>query len=215
MSGRRTWTKGNFHLSYSQPQLTSFRDDEEILSVDDILYFYYDVHLISGTKTRLKMSSYDYPKVHLLPKEIDDILSFDMKKAYLLHDYKEEGYERQTRYHQVMIANGLGGISEYYYKIERYDTWEKTGACDPKEETWYVLTIGEMEKGKTYGGMEREEYGLAMAVYDITTEELEGLKHVAESFCDEAIRLYHDWLEEYRKEEKQEALIAERKGEKD
>lgn len=215
MSGRRTWKKGKLHLSYSEPRLTSFRDDEEILSVDDILYFYYEVHVVSGNKTCLKMRAYDYPKVHLLPKEIDDILNFDMQKAYLLHDYKEEGYERQTRYHQVMIANGLGRISEYYYKIERYDTWEKSGECEPEEETWYVLTIGEMEKGKTYGGMEREDYGLAMTVYDITTEELKGLKQVAESFCDEAMRLYQISLEEYREEERQEALMATIEGEND
>lgn len=45
---------------------------------------------------------------------------------------------------------------------------------------------------KQYGGDNREDYGNAIVIKNITPDELIHMKKIAEDFCKEAIRLYNE-----------------------
>jgi len=192
---RRTWKKGNLFISFGHPAITAFNDGLPIKDMDGVMYFYYDIHIIQDTKTLFHQSAYDFPKVQNLHLYIDDIIHFDMSKAYLLEDYQSGGFQRQVRYHQVTLDDSFHFDIEYFYKIERYDYFVKqANENEPKLWSEYVLTIGAMEVDKRYGGSNREEYGKTIMIKYLTAEDLLGLKETTISFCDEAVQLYNKQL---------------------
>lgn len=193
---RRTWKKGNLYISFGQPSITAFPDDKTIQNMEQVMYFYYDIHIMQDTKTLFHQSAYDFPKVQNLHLYIDEITNYDMSKAYLLEDYKHHGFERKVRYHQVILDDSFSFDMEYFYKIERYDySVKQSHENEPKLWSEYVLTIGAMEVDKTYGGSNREEYGKTIMIKYLTKEDLQQLKDTTNAFCEEAIRVYNKGVE--------------------
>lgn len=77
---RRTWKKGNLLLSFGNPCITPFEEEKELYDMKDVCYFYYDLTILHGKKELLSFSTHDFPKVHMLPFYLDEIMNFDMKK---------------------------------------------------------------------------------------------------------------------------------------
>lgn len=189
---RRTWKKGNLYISYGRPSIQAHHDTVPVGSMKDVMYFYYDLSIMQGNKPLLEMSTYDFPKVQNLHLYIDEIMNMDMEKAYLLEDYERDGFIRKVRYAQNILGDSFGFDIEYFYKIERYDYEVKQrDKTVPKKWTEYVLTIGNMEVSKEYGGDNREDYGKCIMIKNIKPEELVRLKEISNMFCEEAIRDYN------------------------
>lgn len=190
---RRTWKKGNLYVSFGCPVITAFREGVEVSSMSDVMYFYYDIAILQENKVMMKMSAYDFPKVQNLHLYIDEIMNFNMDQAYLLEDYERDGFIRRVKYHQVILEDSFNFDLEYFYKIERYDYLVKQPhEEEPKLFTEYVMTIGNMEVSKEYGGDNREDYGRCIMIKSITPDELVNLKSISESFCQESILLYNN-----------------------
>lgn len=195
---RRTWKKGNLYISFGSPSITAYHDGQVIKDMSNVMYFYYDIHILQEKKTMFHQQAYDFPKVQNLHLYIDEIMNFDMSKAYLLEDYKRDGFERKIRYHQVILDDSFHFDIEYFYKIERYDySVKQSQENEPKCWTEYVLTIGAMEKCRTYGGDNREEYGRSITIKYLTPDDLLRLKNTANAFCEEAVRLYNKFVTEH------------------
>lgn len=201
---RQTWKKGNLYISFGKPSITPYYDNEderEVQSMNDVMYFYYDITILQDNKTMFEAGTHDFPKVQNLPVYIDEIMNFDMSKAYMLEDYEDNGFNRRIRYHQVILDDCFGFDIEYFYKIERYDYYVKQRHDDvAKEWTEYVLTIGQIEVDKIHGGSNREDYGKCIVIKYLTVEDLNRLKDTAENFCKVAIE-EHNRLEEMYKED--------------
>lgn len=189
---RRTWKKGNLYVSFGRPAITAFHDGTEVSSMSDVMYFYYDITILQENKVMMEMHTHDFPKVQNLPIYIDEIMNFNMEQAYLLDNYEHDGFIRRVKYHQVTLEDSFNLDLEYFYKIERYDYFVKQRHTEePMLFTEYVMTIGNMEVSREYGGDDREDYGKCIMIKSITPDELIGLKSIAESFCKEAILLYN------------------------
>lgn len=192
---RRTWKKGNLYISFGRPSITPFNENKPVISQSDVMYFYYDIDILSGSKTMFKADTSDFPKVQNLPFYIDEIVNFDMKNAYLLEDIEVNGFTRQKRYHQVMLEDSFGFDIEYFYKIERYDYDVKQAKEElPKKWSEYILTIGQMEKSRQYGGDNREDYGKTVMVQNLDASDLMRLKDTALQFCEEAMRVHNKFV---------------------
>lgn len=186
---RRTWRKGSLSISYGKPSITP-HGGMAAKTMDDAMYFYYGVSILSGNKVMVEYSAYDFPKVQDLPVYIDDIVNYDMSKAYLLEDFEWNGFERKRWYHQTLLEDSFQFDMEYYYKFERYDySVKQSGETVPETWTEYTLTIGGMAVDKKYHGANRENYGQTITIKHLTNEDLLALKHTAEEFCKEALRL--------------------------
>lgn len=193
---RRTWKKGNLYISFGNPSITPFYDDDVqekmVKDMSDVMYFYYDISILQDTKTLLSAEAYDFPKVQNLPRYIDHIMNFDMDNAWLLENIEDNGFQRKIKYAQIILEDSFGFDIEYFYKIERYDYSVKQRTEDtPKEWTEYVLTIGQMERSKKYGGSNREDYGKCIMIKYLTPQDLINLKNTAIQFCEEAIRFHN------------------------
>lgn len=193
---RQTWKKGNLYISYGNPSITPYYDsggtERHVNNMSDVMYFYYDITILQDAKTLFNASAYDFPKVQNLHLYIDQIMNYDMSKSYLLEDYKNGGFHRKVNYSQVTLGDGFDFDIEYFYKIERYDySVEDSAKKTPNEWTEYVLTIGQMEVCKKYGGANREEYGKSITIKYLTPEDLINLKNTATKFCEKAIH-YHN-----------------------
>lgn len=188
---RRTWRKENLRISYSNPIITPYNENDDVSSMKDVMYFYYNMTILHGKKTWFEFSTHDFPKVQELPFYIDEITSFNMDKAYLLEDYYYGDFLRQIRYHQVILEDSFQFGMEYTYKIERYD-YRVVQSSETPAENWseYVLTIGQMERSLKYGGMDRESYGKTLTIKDLTTEDMIRLKETAQAFCEETLLLH-------------------------
>lgn len=186
---RKTWTKGNLHISYGHPLITPFYDEEneekELKTMDDVMYFYYNISILNGNKTMLFLGTHDSPKVQDLPQYIDHIMKLGKKKMFLMDDCKQDGFHRTIRYAQIVLEDGFGFDMEYSYKIERYDYAVKQ-SDEKKYKKWtnYELTIGERERN--------EDFGKTVTVKYITPEELIALKNTALAFCEAAIHQYNN-----------------------
>lgn len=203
---RKTWRKGNLSITFGRPSITSHGDDDfkKVETMKDVMYFYYDVAILHGKKIMLEYDAYDFPKVQNLHLYIDEIMNFDMEKAYLLEDYWRGGFNRKVRYHQTILDDSFGFDIEYFYKIERYDYSIKQGTEeDYKNHTEYVLTIGRMETCKEFGGQNREEYGKCVMIKYLTNEDLLALKKITLDFCEEAIRVHNKLIEQWKEEAKE------------
>lgn len=192
---RRTWTKGDLHISYGRPSITPFYNNDdterEVKSMDDVMYFYYGIEILHHNKITLSMSTHDFPKVQNLPIYIDQIMSYNMDNGYVVEDYEDGGFHRRIRYAHVILEDSFGFDIEYFYKIERYDyVVKQSSENNYKEWTEYILTIGEMEPHRKYGGANRENFGKVIMIKYISPEELISLKNTALSFCEEAIRIH-------------------------
>jgi len=189
---RQTWKRDPLFISFSNPVITSFSDtDDSVKSVNDIMYFYYDVHILKGKKVLHKFSAYDFPKVLDLPNCIQHIMEFNMDKSYVLYEElnEEMGYYFKEQYAQVLLSDMLH--QEYFYKIERHDykTFQE-GITELKEWTTYTVTIGQMERNsKSYTS---SEFSNCIVLHELTSEELLGLKTTAERFIDQAIQGHNE-----------------------
>lgn len=192
---RQTWKRDPLLISFSNPVITSFSDtDDNVKSVDDIMYFYYDLHILKGKKVLHKFSAYDFPKVLDLPKCIQHILEFDMDKAYVLSEEMDEdmGYYFKEQYAQAILSDMFE--QEYFYKIERHDYQRSQenieGIVEQKEWTRYTLTIGQIERdSKSYSS---SDFSKCIVLHDLTSEELSDLKKTAEQFVEQAIREHNE-----------------------
>ncbi|WP_336769612.1 hypothetical protein [Bacillus bombysepticus] len=190
--GRQTWKKENLYITFGKSSITPFDEDKPVKDMAGVMYLYYDISILQNGKLLFRADAYDFPKVEKLPFLIDHLMSFDMEKAYLLEDTAQHGFERRIKYHQVVLDD-LFEV-EYFYKIERYDYYVKQSS-EEQGNTWseYVLTIGNMEVSKKYGGANRESYGKCIVIKQLTSEDLIRLKEIAENFCAAAIVKYNKY----------------------
>ncbi|GAB6449911.1 hypothetical protein bcgnr5390_12920 [Bacillus luti] len=190
--GRQTWKKENLYITFGKSSITPFDEDKTVKNMAGVMCFYYDISILQNGKLLFHADAYDFPKVDKLPIWIDHLMCFDMEKAYVLEDITQGEFKRRVKYHQV-IMDDLFGI-EYFYKLERYDYYVKQSS-DEQGNSWseYVLTIGNMEASKKYGGANRESYGKCIVIKHLTNEDLIRLKETAENFCEAAIVKYNKY----------------------
>lgn len=190
---KKTWETGNLTLSYENPQLTALSDDiEEIQSMEQVMYFYYDIEIKSKDKKLFSSCTHDFPKVQYLPNLIENALHIKEEDKLLMESVKDGGYERVVKYNQFILEDDFGLDMEYFYKLERYEYIIKhSPEGEVKKWIEYVLTIGEMNASDSAIGSERGDHGNVVMIKNITEKELLSLKNVAEDFCEEAIISYN------------------------
>lgn len=205
---RQTWTKNHIHITFGRPSIQPYSDEfAEVKSMDDVLYFYYDVNVLRDTKTILEDRTHDFPKVQNLSVYIDGIINFDMSKAWLKDDTKMNGFEREVRYAQLQLEDSFGFRQEYFYTFERHDYSVKQ-ADEDEPDLWsnYTLTISKMIKLYDKENDFFDDSHIESVTIDLELEDLLRLKVSAENFCQMAIdchnkhRLsqkaeYEKWLE--------------------
>lgn len=175
---KEVWTKGDLKIIYSNPSIYGFEDSQICTSMDDYLYFYYDVTVTNKNKVLFSSRIGTAPLVHYLANEIENIIHFDMDKGIILEDYKDEGFERLVKYMRFSIDGHIR--YDYFYKFEREDSYVKIeNVLEEKSE--YTLTIGNTsehsESDKT------PEHGLVVEIRGLTQEDLINLKEVSLEFC--------------------------------
>lgn len=176
------WKKGNLTIRYENPVLIPF-DDENINDINDAMYFYYDVKILSGEKEIKNINCRDFSKVDELVYCIDEIMGLDISKLVL-----KEDSELKITYSQIKIDDVFD--TEYFYKLERYG-FSKTKLEDDEIKEWneYELTIGDFEINSI-----KENSGNCVLIKHITEEEILLLKKTAKDFCDKAIKNYNKGL---------------------
>lgn len=184
---KNQWTKDNLHIQYTQPWVTPFSDgdeeDREVKTIDDAMYFYYNILIRHGEETLLSLSTHDFPKVQHLPNYIDTIMQLGKKKMFLMDNYKDGGFHRTIHYAQIVLDDGIVD-QEYFYKIERYDyAVKQSGEKTYTKWTTYELTIGEREY--------KESFSKTVTIKYIKPDELTALKNTAKAFCEDAILQYN------------------------
>lgn len=179
---RRTWKKNEVLVSFSNPSITPHHEEEHLTKYEQVMYFYYQIDILFGKKTVFTADAYDCPKVQYLPGVIDELVNYDMEKAYLMEDYQDNGFSRKVRYYQIKIDEDILGMDvEYGYKFERYDYEIIQRNEEARFYSTYQVTISLMEKNLE-GYSNREPYGKAIILKDLDKEDLLRLKQTAEAF---------------------------------
>ena len=161
--------------------LWKFDDKKNIETLEDIQFFYYDVEIRFDDEVVFEVKVRDYPKLSYLADAIDELVTYDMNKAYLLEDIVDKDYFRKVTYHQISVVDGPFD-DDYFYKLERYDTLQK----QPNEtsvDRWTEYTL-------TVTVLGNKPYNKAIHISDISAEELLELENTARSFCEKALQLY-------------------------
>lgn len=188
---RRTWRKGDLRITYSDPMITSFAEiegeDRPVESMDNVLYFYYDIKILNKGKTIFETRTHDFPKVQDLPYVIDHLLHADMTKAYVVSEIEEEDFYRKVSRIEEELDDTFN--MEYFYKLERVDyAVRQHDETEQKHHSDYTLTIGQTERNQSFGP--------AIVIKDLSKADLLRLKKTALSFCEEAIREHNRTKEE-------------------
>lgn len=180
-------------IVYKEPVITPF--DGKLYSIQDVLYFYYQVDIFKGEEKLFSTNVFDCPLIHQLPDEIDKIIQNNMKDSYMIDEYRDDDFERRVQYLQYALEDVY--TNEYFYKLERYNTMIREGEI---VNYWdeYVLTIGKMDREYRFGRSDKKpEFGQVVMIKNLSENDLLRLKETAISFCDEAIKIYNEDYEEY------------------
>ena len=185
-----TWKKGDVYLSFGNPQVTPFSFTGKMKDMSNMLYFYYDVTVLRGTKTLFSHSVHDFPKVQDLPFAIEQLLALDPKSGLCVDDYQEGGYIRKIFHNRVLLDDHFE--REYYYLLERQDIFHRQDEkMDIEHTTNYSLTIGLRKyldrKDSTLDLVIDQPVGL----HYLNEEDLLRLSRIASSFCEKAIYLHN------------------------
>lgn len=183
------WSKGDLKVIYSNPYIQGFEEDAVCTSMENYLYFYYDVTVMNGDKTLFSSRIGTAPLVHQLPAEIDRIIGFDMEKALVTEDIQDNTWDvpfhRLTKFAMVSLDGGVR--HDYHYKIEREDNH----ICDNgKVNEWvnYTLSIG--NTGELYNDLETPQHGQVIEIRELTQEDLLALKQTALTFCEDVLKAH-------------------------
>ena len=141
----KRWERGNFSIIYKKPKITPYINNL-LKSMGDVMYFYYDIEVLSGNKTVFMSRTHDFPKVQILDSYIDSMLNLKEEDMFLYENYESNGFHRKTYYTFKAIEDDFDAEMEYFYKIEKTITHVKQrneSKYNRYEE--YMLTIGQSE----------------------------------------------------------------------
>lgn len=169
------WKIADGSMEFLDGRMQYFDYYKPAKTVEEILYFYYDIMIKVGRK-KLVLSAYDFPKVHYLKEFIEDLINHNTEKeGYLLEDYQEDGFVRKVRYHQSEYED-LFQI-EHFFRLEKYCYEVKQADEDiPTFWTNYKLTIGAI------GNRKNAQSCMAWHIDSLKEEELQRLVQVAGEF---------------------------------
>lgn len=191
---RQTWKKDNMYITYGNPFITPFADENynyerETIphSMNDVMYFYYDIDIFYGKKHIFHSHTHDFPKIQDLPMEIDCLFHVKEKDMFIYQDIEDEGFHKKELYACTKLEDF---DCEYFYKIEKIITYVKQrDESNFKRYENYTLIIGESEPNKE-GYSSGENYGKEFYVKNLEKEDLIKLKKTATKFCNLAIKNY-------------------------
>lgn len=190
----KVWNKDTFNIIYKNPKITTHRE-ELIESMDEVMYFYYDIEILDGEKSLFSESVYDFPKVQDLPICIDTLINKKEEKMFLYEDYENNGFHRKKLYDFILLDDM---DIEYFYKIERIITFTKQRyEKDFKRYEEFVLTIGKHAPNKR-GYSNGEDFGQSIFIKHLEREDILNFKYTAEEFCRIAIENYNNHAKEYK-----------------
>lgn len=193
----KRWERGNFSIIYKKPKITPYINNL-LKSMGDVMYFYYDIEVLSGNKTVFMSRTHDFPKVQILDSYIDSMLNLKEEDMFLYENYESNGFHRKTYYTFKAIEDDFDAEMEYFYKIEKTITHVKQrneSKYNRYEE--YMLTIGQSEairKGYDDGG----NFGQSIYIKHLSKDDLISIKNTARRFCEDAIEEYNNYLTEYK-----------------
>lgn len=194
---RRTWKKDNLYITYGNPCITPHRENL-VESMEDVMYFYYNIKILDGKKTLFNASTHDFPKVQNLPIYIDYILDMKEEDMFVYEDYEDNGFHRKKLYNFIVLDDSFNMDIEYFYKIERTITYVKQrDSKDFKRYEEFTLTIGQNAPNKE-GYSNGEDFGQSVFIKYLTREDMLNLKRTAREFCKSAIEDYNKELKEYK-----------------
>lgn len=183
------WSKGDLKIIYGNPFIQGFEEDVVCTSMNDYLYFYYDVTVMNGEKTLFTSRIGTAPLVHQLPTEIDRIIGFDMEKALVMENIHDNTWDvpfhRLTKFAMVSLDGGMR--YDYHYKIERLDSIVHNDG-EVNEWTNYTLSIG--NTGEMYDDMETPQHGQVIEIRELTDKDLLALKETALTFCEGVLKAH-------------------------
>lgn len=192
-----TWKKDTLHITYSNPCITPYREDL-LTSMDNVMYFYYNINILDEDKILFSSRTHDFPKVQDLPAYIDHILNMEEKDMFLYEDYKDGGFHRKRLYNFIELDDSFNMDIEYFYKIERHITYVKQrGDKEFKRYEEFTLTIGQNASNKE-GYSNGEDFGQSVYIKYLTREDMLDIKNTAEDFCKYAIDDYNEHLKKYK-----------------
>ena len=195
---RRTWTKGDLHITYGNPTIQTFRE-KIIKDMDEAMYFYYDIDILDDTKILFHADAYDFPKVQNLPNYIDYLVNMKEEDMFVYEDYEDNGFHRKKLYNFMTLDDSFNMDMEYFYKIEKQIMYVKQRQDKEfKRYEEYTLTIGNCGKDRKLGGDNREPYGKEIFIKYLTKEDILRLKQTALDFCQVAIEDSNKALRKYK-----------------
>ena len=191
------WKKDTLSIIYKNPIITPYREDL-LASMDDVMYFYYDINILDEDKVLFSSRTHDFPKVQDLPGCIDEILNMEEENMFLYEDYKHDGFHRKMLYNFTVLEDLYDMNMEYFYKIERSITYVKQRhEEDFKRYEEFTLTIGQNIPNKE-GYSNGEDFGKSVYIKYLTREDMLNIKKIAENFCKYAIEDYNEYLKRYK-----------------
>ena len=156
---RRSCKLGDYlYITYGDAVITPIPYKKGLIdSMEDVMYFYYDIALVDKNKVVFESSAYDFPKVEKLPSCIDYIINMKEDNMFVYEDYKDGGFHRKRLYNFITLDDGFD--MEYFYKIERWITYVKQSSKEEyKRFEEYILTIGKNERNRE-GYSNGEDFG--------------------------------------------------------
>ncbi|PLS19452.1 hypothetical protein CVD28_03280 [Bacillus sp. M6-12] len=206
MEKKFIWSIGDASMEFSNGSMQYFKELEPAKDIEDVLYFYYDV-LIKIGRRRLKLSTYDFPKVQNLHLFIQEMINHKTKEeGYLLEDFQDGGFSRKIRYHQLELEDTFW--IEYFVRLEKYcyevKQWDEE---TPNEFTTYKMTIGEI------GNRSNGESCVAWFINDLSEEKLLELAQIAQDFVQYSIEQNNIQVEEWIKEAEEEKQRGDKENE--
>lgn len=191
------WKKGHLSIVYKNPNITPFRMDF-IESIEDVMYFYYDIEIMDGKTVLFSERAHDFPKVPNLYEYIDYILELKEEDMFVYEDYKYYDFHRKKLYSFTELEDSFGMNAEYFYKIEKIITYVKQmDSKEYKRDEEYTLSIGRHAYNKE-GYSNGEDFGQSVFIKYLTRDDLLNLRKVAEEFCDKAVKDYNEGLKEFK-----------------
>lgn len=186
---QREWDYKNVKVQYSNPRIQALNSYTLINSMDDVMYFYYDVEVFKNDEEILSGSAADFPKVQNLNLYIDEIVNRKEEDMFEYENVKDNGFLRRTLYSFIKLKDSFEFDEEYSYKIEKEIIYVKQqDEIEAKRYERYYLTIMNC-KGDACGKAAIMQY--------LSKEDLLRLKKVALEFCKLAIDEYNKELKEY------------------
>lgn len=198
------WKKNHLYIRLANPVLTPIEKDCWYKSMADVMYFYYDIAITSGTKVILKAEARDFPKMLDLPAAIDHILQLDMETAegvnlqtFTDDDYTDGTYREETRTAVAALTDTFE--REYGIRIERKEirkvreiaATEDTDLITLKKEwTEYILTIEKPVLVLDKEGILVPSHTESVTIKELEVADLIRLKEMAVGFCEAAMK--HD-----------------------